>query len=75
MKDTDVAEGEPHSQVAEVKAEFGKAKFEARVKMTPRGLLAVGALVGGILLSTSVLVWVATSPVRRHPLASRLPLP
>ncbi len=46
------------------------ARFVAKVKVTPAGLLAIGALVSGILLSTSVLVWTATSVARRRPLTS-----
>jgi hypothetical protein len=35
---------------------MGEARIVAKVKVTPTGLLAIGALVSGILLSTSVLV-------------------
>jgi len=49
---------------------MGEARFTAKVKVTPAGLLAIGALVSGILLSTSVLVWTATSVARRRPLTS-----
>lgn len=38
--------------------------------MTPAGLLAVGGMVSGILLSVAALVWTATSVRRRHPIAS-----
>lgn len=31
------------------------------VRVTPGGLLAIGGLVSGILLSTAVLVWSATA--------------
>jgi len=51
---------------------MGEARFVAKVKVTPAGLLAIGALVSGILLSTSVLVWTATSAARRRPLASAI---
>lgn len=51
---------------------LGEARFTAKVKVTPAGLLAIGALVSGILLSTSVLVWTATSVARRRPLASAI---
>jgi hypothetical protein len=40
--------------------------------VTPAGILAIGGLVSGILLSTAALVWVSTSVARRHPLATRL---
>lgn len=51
---------------------MGEARIVAKVKVTPAGLLAIGALVSGILLSTSVLVWTATSVARRRPLASAI---
>lgn len=51
---------------------MGEARIVAKVKVTPTGLLAMGALVSGILLSTSVLVWTATSVARRRPLASAI---
>jgi len=50
----------------------GKVRAVAKVKVTTPGLLAVGGLVSGILLSTAVLVWVSTSAVRRHPVATGL---
>lgn len=57
---------------AAVSLRMGEARFVAKVKVTPAGLLAIGALVSGILLSTSVLVWTATSVARRRPLASAI---
>ncbi len=48
------------------------ARFVAKVKVTPAGLLAIGGLVSGILLSTSVLVWTATNVARRRPLTAAL---
>jgi hypothetical protein len=50
----------------------GPVTLRAEVRVTPKGLLAVGALVSGVLLSTAVLVWTATSVARRHPLATRI---
>ncbi|MDO8902087.1 MAG: hypothetical protein Q7V15_12105 [Phenylobacterium sp.] len=47
-------------------------RFVAKVKVTPAGLLAIGGLVSGILLSTSVLVWTATNVARRRPLTTAL---
>ncbi|MDP1872721.1 hypothetical protein [Phenylobacterium sp.] len=49
-----------------------ESRFVAKVKVTPAGLLAIGGLVSGILLSTSVLVWTATSVARRRPLTSAI---
>lgn len=59
-------------QVAEWEASAGPLAMRARVQATPAGLLAVGVLVSGILLSTSVLVWSATNVARRHPVLRRL---
>lgn len=59
-------------QVAELDAAIGPAHLRLRLRVTPAGLLAVGALVSGILLSASVVVWASTSVARRHPLATRL---
>ena len=64
------AEPEPAADVDALEAKAGPASLKARMAHTPKGLLAAGALVSGILLSTAVLVWVATSPARRHPLAT-----
>ncbi|MFT4934870.1 MAG: putative integral membrane protein [Pseudoalteromonas distincta] len=55
---------------AAVSLRLRDARFVAKVKVTPAGLLAIGALVSGTLLSTSVLVWSATNVARRRPLAS-----
>ena len=59
-------------QIAEAEFVAGKLRFNARVRVTPAGVVAIGALVSGILLSTAVLVWVSTSVARRHPIASRI---
>ncbi len=39
--------------------------FHASVRVSPAGLLAITALVSGILLSTAAIVWVARMPHRR----------
>lgn len=57
-------------QTAELDAQLGSASLHLRGHMTPAGLLAVGGLVSGILLSATALVWAATSAKRRHPIAS-----
>ncbi|MBA4794765.1 hypothetical protein [Phenylobacterium sp.] len=62
----------PKPNTATVSFRAGRARFMARVSMSPAGLLAVGGLVSGILLSTSVLVWSATNVARRRPLASAI---
>ncbi|MAK83366.1 hypothetical protein [Phenylobacterium sp.] len=61
---------EPNTAAASFRV--GDARFVAKVKVTPAGLLAIGALVSGTLLSTSVLVWTATSVARRRPLTSAI---
>lgn len=53
-------------------ARAGPLRVTAKVKVSELGILAIGGLVSGILLSTSALVWVATTPARRHPVATRL---
>jgi hypothetical protein len=59
-------------QTADLDFVAGPVKLSAKVRVTPAGLLAIGGLVGGILLSTAVVVWVSTSVARRHPIATRL---
>ena len=51
-------------QVAEFELTAGAAKVKASVRVTPVGFLAIGAMVTGILLATSSLVWSATSAAR-----------
>lgn len=57
--------------LATVSLKAGPVRVDARARLSSAGLLAIGGLVSSILLSTSVLVWVATTPVRRRPLATR----
>lgn len=53
-------------QRASLKLHFGKrAKLSLRVDVTPDGLLAIGALVSSILLSTAVIVAVAVGGKKR----------
>ncbi|WP_185964989.1 hypothetical protein [Glacieibacterium frigidum] len=47
-------------QHAELHARWGKARVRMTVDVTPAGLLAIGGLVSSILLSTAVIVRVAT---------------
>ena len=72
--DSRAADLDPREQVALLEMSLGKAQVKIRVRVTPTGLLAIGGLVSGILLSTAALVWVSNSVVRRHPIAGRLPL-
>lgn len=57
---------------AVVVARAGPVRVSAKVRVSELGILAIGGLVSGILLSTSALVWVATTPARRHPVATGL---
>ena len=60
------AAGRTHS--AAVRARIGGASLDATVSVSTAGLLAIGGLVSGILLSTAVLVLAATrTPARRWP--------
>ena len=53
---------------AAVHARIGVASLDAAVSVSTAGLLAIGGLVSGILLSTAVLVRAATrTPARRGP--------
>lgn len=55
---------EPPYQKAELRISAGRAvDLRLRIRITSTGLLAIGGLVSSILLSTAVLVGVAT----RHP--------
>jgi hypothetical protein len=49
----------------------GAVEFRVEVRLTPAGIVAIGCLVTGVLLSTAILVWTATVPAR-HPFASRI---
>jgi hypothetical protein len=60
------------SNTVSIKLRAGRARLSATASFSPAGLLAVGGLVSGILLSTAVLVWASTTPVRRHPLLTSL---
>ena len=51
--------------VARLKA--GQCSATAKVEVSTAGLLAIGALVSGVLVSTSVLVWVARATPRGRP--------
>ena len=51
-------------QVAEFDLAAGPVKIHASVRLTPVGFLAIGAMVTGILLAASSVVWSATSAAR-----------
>lgn len=59
-------------QTAEIVFRTGSFSGELRVRATPSGLLAIGGLVACVLLSTSALVWAATSVKRKHPLVTAI---
>ena len=52
-------------QTARSRLRLGPVRMKARVDVTPAGLLTIGALLCGILLSTSVLVATAVREARR----------
>ena len=51
--------------VARLKA--GQCSATAKVEVSTAGLLAIGVLVSGVLVSTSVLVWAARAARRGRP--------
>lgn len=62
--------GAPQAHTATLRIRLGDASIDGAVSISTRGLLAVGGLVSGILLSTAVIVAVAT---RKVPMHRRLP--
>ncbi|WP_294277551.1 hypothetical protein [uncultured Sphingomonas sp.] len=51
----------PQSNIAMLRVTLGRhVALRAKVQVTPVGLLAIGGLVSSVLLSTAVLVGVAT---------------
>lgn len=44
---------------AEIDLQAGPIRLRARAAIDPQGLVAIGALVSGILLSSAVIVWAA----------------
>lgn len=57
MSNLRIPDGERQTAVAEFEA--GPIRARAEVSVTPAGLLALGALVSGVLLSTAAVVWAA----------------
>lgn len=72
MDDVTTPQTLDRTQTAELDAGVGNSKAHVKVQMTPTGLLAIGGLVGCILLAVSTVVWTATSVKRKHPIASAL---
>jgi len=62
---TDPSDTSP-AHTASLRIRIGNASVDGAVSISTRGLLAVGGLVSGILLSTAVIVLVATRKVPRH---------
>ncbi|MEQ1609457.1 MAG: hypothetical protein ABL956_10905 [Hyphomonadaceae bacterium] len=60
------AKPQPNVHRAVASFEAGPIRSRAEVHITTGGLLAVGALVGMILLSVAPVVWAATSPARKR---------
>ena len=50
---------EDDRQTAVAEFEAGPIRARAEVSVTPAGLLALGALISGILLSSAAIVWAA----------------
>lgn len=50
---------EEDRQTAVAEFEAGPVRARAEVSVTPAGLLALGAMIGGILLSSAAIVWAA----------------
>lgn len=67
---------EPRVQPSEATLDIRAGRLEVRlhVRITPGALLAIGGMVGCILLGASTIVWTATSIRRRHPIAGALRL-
>jgi len=57
-----LTERDKQTAVAELQA--GPLRWLAEVRVTPAGVLAVGALLAGTLLSTAVIVWASAAPAR-----------
>ena len=66
------SDGRRNLQSAKIDLSVGPVRLRAHVRLTPAGLLAIGALVSSVLVASSAIVWSATSVARRHPLARRL---
>ncbi|MFT4251110.1 MAG: hypothetical protein QM608_01325 [Caulobacter sp.] len=62
MHDDQSLDRQPQTAVSEFEA--GPFRYRAEVRVTPAGILAVGALVSGMLLSTAAIVWAAKSAAR-----------
>ncbi len=54
------------SETAIAEFEAGPLRYRAEVRVTPAGILAVGALLSGVLLSTAVIVWASKAAVGRR---------
>ena len=50
-----------------LKMRIGNAAVTGKVEITTPGLIAIGALVSSILISTAGLVWIAASVARDRP--------
>jgi hypothetical protein len=57
MSNPMILEGERQTALAEFEA--GPIRARAEVSVTPTGVLAIGALLSGVLLSTAAVVWAA----------------
>ncbi|QTC90277.1 hypothetical protein [Brevundimonas goettingensis] len=62
----------PARNRAVMRLKAGKVSAVLKVELTNTGLVAIGGLVCGILVSTAGLVWVATATAREHPVVTAL---
>lgn len=53
-------------QTAVAEFQLGPLHARAEARVTPAGILAIGAMVSGVLLSAAVVVWASTSVARER---------
>ncbi len=64
MYDAPILDRQEQTAVAEFEA--GPLRYRAEVRVTPAGILAVGALLTGMLLSSAAIVWAAKHHLSRR---------
>ncbi|HVI30169.1 hypothetical protein [Hansschlegelia sp.] len=66
MSDAEVPARRAEIHRASWKLRCGPVSTEAEIEISSRGLIAVGALVSGILLSVAPIIWVSTRKAPRR---------
>ena len=66
MSDAEVPARRAERHRASWKFRCGPVATEAEIEISSRGLIAVGALVSGILLSVAPIIWVSTRKAPRR---------